>query len=248
MSILRMSALTLFPGMFEAIRNEGVVARGIKDGLLEIETVFLRDFSLDERRNVDERPIGGGDGMVLRADVSEAALKSVLTPESYVVHLTPAAKVFDRDTARILALKPHIIFMCGRYAGFDERVLDKYVHLHLSIGDFVLSGGELACMCIMDSVARFVPGILGNQESAVHDSFEDGLLEGPSYTKPLEFHNAKVPEVLLSGDHKKISAYRREQSIRRTAERRPDLILKVWDKLSKSERVLAEKSFKNAVK
>lgn len=244
---MRFTAVTLFPQMFDVIRAEGVIARGIEKGRLSLDTVQMREFSKDERRNVDDRPVGGGDGMVLRPDIVGDAIESVLTQNSYVIHLTPAGKVFSRQCAIDLASRSHLIFLCGRYAGFDERVVARYAHIHLSIGDFVISGGELAALCIMDSVARYLPGVLGNETSARSDSFEDGLLEAAAYTKPLEY-GAGVPEVLLSGDHKKIQKYTREQQIVRTASRRPDLILKVWDTLSKAEKALAETAFRSGTK
>ncbi len=243
--MLRFSAITLFPEMFEVLRKEGVIARGIEKKSLSLETVFLRDFAPGVRRNVDEHPVGGGDGMVLRPDVVASALQSVLSPESFVVHLSPTGKVFDAHAARELAQKKHVVLLCGRYAGFDFRTVRRYVHAEYSIGDFVLSGGELPAMCVVDAVARFVPGVLGNAESALRDSFEDGLLEAPVYTKPLEFEGDSVPEVLLSGDHSKIAAYRRQEQLRVTARNRPDLIHRMWDSLSRSERALAERVWKN---
>ncbi len=243
--MLRFSALTLFPEMFEVFRNEGVIARGIEKKFLALDTIFLRDFAPEPRRNVDEHPVGGGDGMVLRPDVVSRALGSTLTPEAYVVHLSPTGKVFDAHAARSLASKKHIVLLCGRYAGFDFRTVRRYVHAEYSIGDFVLSGGELPAMCLIDAVARFVPGVLGNSESAQADSFEDGLLEAPVYTKPLEFEGDAVPNVLLSGDHKKIAAYLRQEQLRLTARNRSDLILRVWDSLSRSERALVERVWKN---
>jgi tRNA (guanine37-N1)-methyltransferase len=144
-----------------------------------------------------------------------------------------------------LAQKKHLVLLCGRYAGFDFRTVHRYVHAEYSIGDFVLSGGELPAMCLIDAVARFVPGVLGNVESALCDSFEDGLLEAPVYTKPLDFEGDSVPEVLLSGDHSKIAAYRRKEQVRVTACNRPDLIHRMWDSLSRSERALAERVWKN---
>jgi tRNA (guanine37-N1)-methyltransferase len=243
--MLRFSAITLFPEMFEAIRNEGVISRGIEKNHLELQTVFLRDFADGPRRNVDEHPVGGGDGMVLRPDVVVKAIRSVLTPESHVVHLSPTGKVFCAKAARELAQKSHIVLLCGRYAGFDFRTVRRYVHAEYSVGDFVLSGGELPAMCLVDAVSRFVPGVLGNAESSLCDSFEDGLLEAPLYTKPLVFEGDAVPEILMSGDHAKIAAYKRHEQVRITAKNRPDLIHKLWDSLSRSERALAERVWKN---
>lgn len=242
---LHFTAITLFPEMFSTIKNEGVIARAIQKEIITLETVFLREFGLTERRNVDEHPIGGGDGMVIRPDVADAALKSCTTPESFVVHLTPGGAVFSNSMAKELARKKHIVFLCGRYAGFDERVVDKWADCSVSLGDFVLSGGELPAMTMMDCIARFIPGVLGNSDSAISDSFEDGLLEAPQYTKPLEFEGQKVPEVFLSGNHSKIKKYLRQEQLIKTAKIRPDLIRQILATLSATEQEMIYKVWKN---
>jgi tRNA (guanine37-N1)-methyltransferase len=242
---LRFSVVTLFPEMFSLIREEGVVARALEKGRLSLETIFLRDFAQGARRNVDEHPVGGGDGMVLRPDVAAAALESVLQPASYVIHVTPSGKVFNNKIARDLASREHLVLLCGRYAGFDSRLVSRYVHAELSLGDFVLSGGELPALCMIDAVARFIPGVLGNVTSAERDSFEDGLLEAPVYTKPLEWEGMAVPEVLQSGDHKRVEDYRRREQLKLTARNRPDLVQLHWDSLTRSERTLVEKIWKH---
>lgn len=244
-SCLRFTALTLFPEMFEIIKNEGVIARAIKNNIIELDTVFLREFADNLRKNVDSSPTGGGDGMVLRADIAEKAILSVTNHLTFIVHLTPSGKVFNPEIAKELAKKKHILFLCGRYAGFDHRLTQKYAHLNISIGDFVVSGGELPTMCLIDSISRFVPGVLGNQESAFLDSFEDGLLEAPQYTHPESFHGENIPEILFSGDHKKISSYKRKEQLKVTAKNRPDLIQLIWDKLSRQEKTLIEKIWKS---
>lgn len=244
-SCLRFSALTLFPEMFETIKNEGVIARAIKNNLIELDTVFLRNFADNARKNVDNLPIGGGDGMVLRADIAEKAILSVRSEDTYIVHLSPSGKVFNSDVAKKLANKKHILLLCGRYAGFDHRLIKKYADLELSVGDFVLSGGELPAMCLIDSVSRFVPGVLGNQDSSKSDSFEDGLLEAPQYTHPESFHEQQVPKILFSGDHKKIAAFKRKEQLILTAKNRPDLILLLWDSLSRQEKSIIEKIWKS---
>lgn len=243
--MVRYTAITLFPDLFEGFQQEGVIGRAIQSQKIQFETIPLRDFSTDKRKNVDDRPAGGGDGMILRADITEKAILSVKNQDSFVVHLTPTGKVFEHKIARQLSQKKHLIFLCGRYGGFDQRVIQKHVDLNLSIGDFVLSGGELPCMCVIDSICRFLPHVLGNENSAASDSFEDLLLEAPQYTKPLEFSGQKIPEILFSGDHKKISAYQRQEQIKLTAQNRPDLILGTWDSLSKQEKILAEKIWKH---
>lgn len=241
---MRFTCLTLFPAAFQALREDGVFARGLDKGLLSLDTVFLRDFSVNTRRDVDDSPVGGGDGMVLLPEVCSRALDSVVTSASRVVHVTPAGKQFCAATARRLANETHIVFLCGRYAGFDSRFVDARAHEHLSVGDFVLSGGELPAQCMMDAIARFVPGVLGNTQSAAHDSFEDGLLEAPQFTKPLDWEGKRVPDVLLSGDHARIASWRRREQIRVTARLRPDVIHREWASLSRAERSLAEKVWK----
>lgn len=244
--MIRYSAITLFPNMFDHLTQDGVLGRAIQSGTVHLDTVFLRDFASDKRKTVDDHPAGGGDGMILRPDIVEKAILSVQTLQSYIVHLTPTGKVFDHTMAKQLAQKEHIVFLCGRYGGFDHRVTKKYAHLHVSLGDFVLSGGELACLCMMDSISRFVPSVLGNESSAKTDSFEDHLLEAPQYTKPTDFHGDTIPDVLLSGDHKKTSAFQRKEQIKQTAQFRPDLLLSVWDSLSKQEKAWAEHFWKHA--
>ncbi|MEY2987120.1 MAG: tRNA ((1)-)-methyltransferase, partial [Pseudomonadota bacterium] len=178
-------------------------------------------------------------------EVCSAALETVITPESVVIHVSPGGKVFNNSWARQFAQNSqHLVFLCGRYAGFDHRFVEKYAHHELSVGDFVLSGGEVASICMMDSIARFVPGVLGNAESSACDSFEDGLLEAPAYTLPMNFQGVKVPDVFFSGHHAEIAKHRRREQIKRTAAMRPDLIQLHWDKLSRSEQRLAESVFK----
>jgi len=238
---LRMTAFTLFPHMFDPFQEEGVFSRGLRKNLLSFDTVNPRDFAQDARRTVDDHPIGGGDGMVLLPQVCSAALDSVVGTKTKVIHVSPAGKVFNNEWARRLATESqHLVFLCGRYAGFDERFVAARADYELSIGDFVLSGGEPAAICMMDSIARFVPGVLGNQQSSSSDSFEDGLLEAPQYTHPVEFAGQSVPAVLLSGNHAEIARYRRRGQLRRTSKQRPDLILKIWDSLSRAEQKLVE--------
>ncbi|MBM3381184.1 MAG: tRNA (guanosine(37)-N1)-methyltransferase TrmD [Betaproteobacteria bacterium] len=238
---LRLTAFTLFPRFFDPLLEEGVFSRGLKHGQLSFDTVNPRDFSLDSRRTVDGHPVGGGDGMVLLPDVCTRALDSVATSSTVVIHVSPGGKVFNNEWARHFAQsESHLVFLCGRYAGFDQRFVSARAHHELSVGDFVLSGGEAAAVCMMDSIARFVPGVLGNEQSAQSDSFEDGLLEAPQYAHPVEFAGQQIPPVLLSGHHAEIAKYRRAEQIRRTALQRPDLLLRIWNSLSRSEQKLAE--------
>lgn len=222
--MLKFSIITLFPKMFTTLTEEGVIARGIQKNLIEIEPINLRDYSDNSRKDVDNRPAGGGDGMVIRADIAARAIAAHQNPDSYIVHLSPSGQPFTHTIAKELSQKKHIILLCGRYAGFDYRVVNKYAHLHLSIGDYVLSGGELPAMCVIDATARYIPGVLGNQDSAHNDSFENGLLEAPVYTKPIDFEGEKIPDVLLSGNHAKIKEYQHQEQIRMTKKFRPDLL------------------------
>lgn len=241
---LTFAPLTLFPEMFDTITQEGVIARAIAQNLIAVAPIFLREFAPTPHRHVDAPPAGGGDGMVIRADIADAAIASIHKPQSHVIHLSPTGKVFSAARARDLAKKEHIILLCGRYAGFDQRVVDKYAHEEISLGDFVLSGGELPALCLIDAIARFVPGVLGNPESKDADSFEDGLLEAPIYTKPNVFEGHEIPAVMLSGDHTAVSKYRRREQLKRTARNRPDLIQALWDTLTRSEKSLVERIWK----
>jgi tRNA (guanine37-N1)-methyltransferase len=243
---LRLTAFTLFPRFFEPFLEEGVFSRGLKQGLLAFDCVNPRDFAEDVRRTVDGHPVGGGDGMVLLPDVCSRALDSVQSPETIVIHVSPGGKIFNNVWAKHFAeTAKHVVFLCGRYAGFDHRLVSARSHHEFSIGDFVLSGGEPAAVCMMDSISRFVPGVLGNAQSASADSFEDGLLEAPQYTHPHEFAGQEVPKVLLSGHHAEISRFRRIEQIRRTAQQRPDLLLQLWNTLSRSEQKMAEAIWKS---
>ncbi len=241
---MRFTTVTLFPEMFEPLRSEGVISRALKRNLIQLDTVDLRQFGTGPHKQVDDKPAGGGDGMVLRADVAFAALNSVLQADSIVVMTSPHGKVFDSSMAKNLSEKKHLILMCGRYAGFDQRFIEKHVNLNISIGDFILSGGELPALCIIDATSRFVPGVLGNEKSAIHDSFEDGLLEAPSYTKPNLYDDLPIPQILLEGNHTLMTQYKRSEQLKITAIHRPDLILGVWQKLSKQEQNFVEKIWK----
>lgn len=246
MSKLNFKILSLFPNYFDPLLSEGVISRAIKNNLISIETFQLRDYSDDKWKNVDESPCGGGDGMVIKPDVVDRALSSICDENDYIIHLSPTGIKFDNALAKTLAQKEKLVFLCGRYAGIDKRVIDKRAHIEVSLGDFVLSGGELAAMCMIDSISRFVDGVLGNKESASHDSFETGLLEAPQYTKPLLFEGVEVPAILLSGDHKKIANFRREESLKLTAEKRPDLLKKIWASLTQKEKSLVENVLKKS--
>lgn len=220
--------LTLFPEMFSGPFSESILKRAQEQQLVEIRFINYRDFTTDRHHMVDDSPYGGGSGMVLKPDPIFRAINAAkaVRPDAKVILLTPQGKTFGQPLAEKLALENHLIMICGHYEGFDERIR-SFVDLELSIGDFVLTGGELAAMVITDAVTRLIPGALGSAESAICDSFSENLLDFPQYTRPEEFEGMKVPEILLGGHHAKIAVWRRKQSLKRTAERRPDLLEKM---------------------
>jgi tRNA (guanine37-N1)-methyltransferase len=245
---IRLRALTLLPEFFQAALVDGVFARASKQGIIDFSAHQLRDFSDRADRRIDDKPYGGGHGMVIRADVTTQALRHLKNPETKVIFTTPSGQLFNSSIARRLANEKDLLFVCGRYEGFDQRVIDSFADFQLSVGDFVLSGGELAALAMMDAIARFVPGVLGNAESADHDSFEDGLLEGPLFTRPEVFEELRVPAVLLSGDHAKVAEYQRHEKIKRTAKVRPDLIKSLWQSMTKPEQDLARSAMEMGTK
>ncbi|OGS36894.1 MAG: tRNA (guanosine(37)-N1)-methyltransferase TrmD [Elusimicrobia bacterium RIFOXYA2_FULL_69_6] len=220
---MRIDVVTLFPEMFEPVLGASITGRARERGLLELGTVNPRDFAADRHRTVDDRPYGGGAGMVLMAEPLYRAIKSVRRPGSRVVGLTPRGARFDAAAARRLARAEHLVLVCGHYEGFDERVL-RLCDEEVSIGDFVLTGGELPAMMVADAVARLLPGVLKKADAAACESFEGGLLEAPHYTRPRVWRGRKVPEALLSGDHERIADWRRSAARRVTRSRRPDLL------------------------
>lgn len=238
---MRFDVLTIFPDMISAYLQEGVLGRGIKKGLVDVRTVNIRDFARGVHKTTDDRPYGGGDGMVMKPGPIYRALKAVdrMEGESLVVLLSPQGQRFDQEVAWELSGWKQLVLVCGRYEGVDERVKLTCVDRELSIGDYVLSGGELGAMVIMDAVSRLVPGVLGGERSNIEDSFEEGLLEYPQYTRPRVFQGHEVPPILLSGDHGKIRAWRRREALRRTYKRRPDLLSKA--SLDREDREFLEK-------
>jgi tRNA (guanine37-N1)-methyltransferase len=231
--------VTIFPAMFDSPMSTSILGLAQERGLIEVRCHDLRDFTHDRHRSTDDAPYGGGPGMVMRAEPLIEALDAVHQLEddpAYVVFLTPGGVPFTQQIALDLAQKERLILVCGRYEGFDERALSR-ADLELSIGDYVLTGGELAAMVVVDAVARTVPGVLGDDESSADESFSDGLLEYPQYTRPRSLQGMSVPDVLLSGDHARIAAWRREQAVLKTARVRPDLLGKA--SLSESEARLA---------
>ncbi len=218
--------LTLFPGMFAAPFAESILAKAGEKGLIRISAHYLRDWAEGRHQVTDDAPYGGGDGMVMKPEPIARALTDLKArvPGTKVLLMTPQGAPFTQKVAQELAGEPGLIFVCGRYEGFDERIRGL-VDAEYSLGDFVLTGGELAAMVMIDAVARFIPGVLGNSGSAAGDSFSDGLLEFPHYTRPVEFNGERVPDVLLSGHHVEIARWRRREQLRRTLQRRPDLLL-----------------------
>lgn len=222
---MRLDIISLFPALFQGPLSESIIARARQAKIVEINLVNLRDFALEPRRQVDDAPYGGGAGMVLKPEPLWEAIASVRRPESRVILLTPQGERFSQARARVLAELPHLILVCGHYEGMDERVRQTLVDDEISIGDFILTNGGLAAMVVADAVIRLLPGALGSDESAASESFgRDGLLDYPQYTRPPEFRGLRVPEVLLSGDHERIAAWRQEQRLVRTLARRPDLL------------------------
>ena len=221
--------LTLFPEMIEQGMHTSIIGRAIAGGYLSIDAINIRDYAFNKHQKVDDYPYGGGAGMLMQAEPVYLAYESIQKKLGYrprVVYLTPQGEVFHQTMAKELAKEKDLVFLCGHYEGIDERVLDEIVTDYVSIGDYVLTGGELPAMVMMDSISRMVPGVLSNQESGETESFAENLLEYPQNSRPEEWHGQKVPPVLLSGHHANIEAWRREQSILRTAKRRPDLLKK----------------------
>jgi len=237
---MRFDVLTLFPELFSSFLKETILGRAVKAGLVDIRMVNIRSFARGRHLVTDDRPFGGGEGMVMKPGPISRALESIdrIKDRSLVLLLTPQGRTLDQPLAWELSRMEQLILICGRYEGVDERIRTSSVDLELSIGDYVLSGGEMAAMVVMDAVSRLVPGVLGGERSAQEDSFEEGLLEYPQYTRPRVFKNQEVPAVLLSGDHEKIRMWRRTESLKRTLERRPDLLEKA--KLTEEDkRILA---------
>ena len=221
--------LTLFPDMVMQGLGTSIIGRAVNNGLLSIEAVNIRDYSTDKHNHVDDYPYGGGAGMVMQAAPVYGAYEAVKEQIGYrprVIYLTPQGSTFSQPMAEEFAREQDLVFLCGHYEGIDERVLEEIVTDYVSIGDYVLTGGELPAMVMMDAISRLVPGVLHNEASAEFESFQGNLLEHPHYSRPEVWHEKRVPEVLLSGHHANIEKWRREQSVIRTAERRPDLLEK----------------------
>lgn len=228
--MMRFDVLTLFPEMFDAVLNESIIGRAKEKNIIEINAVNIRNFADNKHKKVDDYPYGGGSGMVMMAQPIHDAYRSIVEKLDYkpkVIYLSPQGKVFNQNMAKSFREYGHIILLCGHYEGVDERILEEIVDEEVSIGDYVLTGGELAAMVLIDCISRLVPGVLSNEESYLDESHYNGMLEYPQYTRPYDFNGRKVPEILLSGHHANISKWRRRQSIKRTYLKRPDLFEKL---------------------
>ncbi len=219
----RASVLTLFPDAFPGILGQSIIGTAEKNRIWGLETVDIRDFAANKHRNVDDTPAGGGPGMVIKPDIAAAAIDSVAQMGRPIIYMTPRGTPLTQKRVKELAAGPGVIVFCGRFEGLDQRVIEARQMEEISIGDFVLAGGEVATMAMLEACVRLLPGVLGDASSADEESFEDGLLEYPLYTRPREWENRKIPEVLLSGDHKKIAAWQQTQKEVITKARRPDL-------------------------
>jgi tRNA (guanine37-N1)-methyltransferase len=224
---MRIDVLTLFPEMFEGVFGASIIGKAREKGIVELNAVNFRDYANNKHNTVDDYPYGGGSGMVLKPEPLFAAVEDLVRPDEprpRVILMCPQGEPFTQRKAEELAKEPRLVFICGHYEGYDERIREHLATDELSIGDYVLTGGELPAMVVIDAVVRLLPGVLGNETSALADSFQSGLLEYPQYTRPASFRGWDVPEVLLSGHHGRIAAWRREQSLLRTLRRRPDLL------------------------
>jgi len=221
---MRIDILTLFPEMFSSPFNESIIGRARQNDLLQINTINIRDFALDKHQQVDDYPYGGGAGMVMKADVLSRAIQHVKDAPARVVYLSPQGQRLDQKIVTRLAEEEHLILLCGHYEGIDERAM-MFIDEEISIGDYILTGGELGAMVVVDAVARLIPGVLGDDDSARDESFTQDLLEYPQYTRPRCFADMEVPPVLLSGHHEEIRRWRKKLSLQRTLLKRPDLLL-----------------------
>ncbi len=236
---MKISILTLFPEVFEPYFRSSIASRAIESGLLDVEMVNIRDYSTDKHHRVDDYPFGGGAGLIMGP---QSIFDAIMDVKKYnpapVIYLSPCGKTLDNHLARELSNDKGLILLCGHYEGVDQRVLDELVDYEVSIGDYVLTGGELPAMVLVDAMMRFIPGVVGSEDVHEEESFEDGLLEYPQYTRPADFEGHKVPEVLLSGHHENIRKWRRQRQLEVTADRRPDLLATA--KLTKEDQILLE--------
>ena len=238
---MKFDVLTLFPEMFEPL-NTSIIGRAVKEKLIEINLINIRDFSKDKHKKVDDTPYGGGSGMVMKPDVVYEAYKSVKDENAKVIYMSPQGKVLNQNKVIELSKEKHLIILCGHYEGIDQRVIDKIVDEEISIGNYVLTGGELPAMVLIDSVSRYIDGVL-NEDSTTEESFSQGILEYPQYTRPEIFEEIKVPEILQSGHHENINKWRKKQALKNTYYKRPELLKNV--DLSEEDKKYLEELSKN---
>ncbi len=237
----KIDVITLFPEMIESAVQHGVLGQALKGDLLSVRAHTPREFASDKHRTVDDRPFGGGDGMIMLPETLEKALQKVKHKNSRVIYLSPQGDVLTDQKARQLASEDHLVLICGRYGGIDQRIINHYVDEELSIGDYVLSGGELGALVVIDALSRFIPGVLGHADSADKDSFSEGLLEHPNFTRPRQYLGEDVPEVLLSGNHKLIADWKEKVSALVTLKKRPDLFQEYLEVQREKYRALKKK-------
>lgn len=240
---MRFDIVSLFPELIETYTKNGIIGRAIENNLFELGITYLRDYSEDKHKKVDDYPYGGGPGMLLKPEPMFNALDAIKKNNSYIIYLSPKGNLFNQQKARELSKKEHIVLIAGHYEGIDQRIIDKYVNEEISMGDYVLTSGELPALMIVDAVGRLLPGVLGSDESSVEESHSSSLLEYPQYTRPESYLGMDVPDILLSGHHKKIEEWRRFKAIEITLERRPDMIkdkslIEEYNKLSRIYKVI----------
>ncbi|MDW5300013.1 MAG: tRNA (guanosine(37)-N1)-methyltransferase TrmD [Sedimentibacter sp.] len=221
---MKFDIVTLFPELIDIYTKNGIIGRAVENGLFELDYVNLRDYSEDKHKKVDDYPYGGGPGMLLKPEPMFKALDAIKKHNSYIIYLSPKGNLFNQHKAKEFSEKEHIILIAGHYEGIDQRIIDRYVDEEVSMGDYVLTSGELPVLMIVDAVGRLIPGVLGSDESSVEESHSDNLLEYPQYTRPESYMEMEVPEILLSGHHKRIEEWRRFKAIEITLDRRPDMI------------------------
>ena len=240
---MKIDYLTLFPEMFDGVLNHSILKRAQDKDIINVNTINFRDYSVNKHNQVDDYPFGGGQGMVLKPEPVFNAMEDInRTDDTRVILMCPQGRPFTQDIAQELSEAKHIVFICGHYEGYDERIREHLVTDEISMGDYVLTGGELPAMTMTDAIVRLIPGVLGNEQSHQDDSFSDGLLEFPQYTRPREYNGMKVPDVLLSGNHAHIDQWRHEQKLIRTFNKRPDL-LEQYDLTDKDEKII--QTYKN---
>ena len=245
---MKINVLTIFPEMFSSVTQESIIGRANKSGILEINLINIRDFSNDKHNKVDDSPFGGGAGMVMKAEPFFGALNSINAKGKRIIYLSPKGKILDQEKVTELSQIEEIILLCGHYEGIDERIIEHWDIEEISVGDYILTGGEIPAMILIDSVARMIPGVLGSDESHLEESIYSGLLEYPQYTKPREYSGLNVPEVLISGNHEHIQLWKFEQSLLITKIRRPDLFEKYLSQdknLTKKEHKILERILKD---